>query len=152
MAHIFLGYQQAAVERKLAPWQVSCGSSRQMLPAHLTHTCVHLQYFAYCNPDNAPSCFYCLCVHASSACVAVSTHCLRMCCALQISTADMAAWEQLKRDSSSTSRVPQQAEPIQLPAEDGPETPVQRDWKGDPIKFNPGEYSVLVLCAVQALA
>lgn len=57
----------------------------------------------------------------------------------QISTADMAAWEQLKRDSSSTSRVPQQAEPIQLPAEDGPETPVQRDWKGDPIKFNPGD-------------
>lgn len=70
-----------------------------------------------------------------------------MCRALQISTADMAAWEQLKRDSSSPSRVPQpqQAEPIQVPAEDDPETPVQRDWKGDPIKFNPGEYSMLSL-------
>lgn len=71
---------------------------------------------------------------------------------LQISTADMAAWEQLKRDSSSGSgssspEAPASPAPPASPADNETGQPgVQKDWKGDPIKFNPGE---LVWSAVQ---
>jgi hypothetical protein len=57
----------------------------------------------------------------------------------QIGTADVAAWEQLKRDSgtsSSGSSTP--ATPSTPPGIDA-DAPVQKDWKGDPIKFNPGK-------------
>lgn len=63
----------------------------------------------------------------------------------QISTADMAAWEQLKRDSSSGnsssgSSSPEPPASPAPPAGDEPGQPgVQKDWKGDPIKFNPGD-------------
>lgn len=64
---------------------------------------------------------------------------------LQISTADMAAWEQLKRDggsssssSSSGSSTPTDPGTPTPAAVEDPDAGVQRDWKGDPIKFNPG--------------
>lgn len=68
---------------------------------------------------------------------------------VQISTADIAAWEQLKRDSSSeggsgSSSAGQSswdvAEPsTPPPSSSKPEPGVQLDWKGEPIKFNPGD-------------
>lgn len=61
---------------------------------------------------------------------------------MQISTADMAAWEQLKRDSASSGSCSSEAGSPATPTTPGPSddagAPVQRDWKGDPIKFSPG--------------
>lgn len=54
----------------------------------------------------------------------------------------MAAWEQLKRDSASSSSGSSEAGSPATPTTPGPSddagAPVQRDWKGDPIKFSPG--------------
>lgn len=102
---------------------------------------VHLQ------PSHIVHCWYpsqpdCPCKLTCAACVCMFWP--------QISTSDLAAWEQLKHSSSgsdSSSSSSLDGQPRQQDQEQQPPSPpgskgserVTLDWKGDPIKFSPGE-------------
>jgi hypothetical protein len=61
-------------------------------------------------------------------------------CRPQISLDDVAAWEQLKLEGSGNGGRSGRSspQPPATPPSDGEER-LTLDWKGDPIKFNPGD-------------
>jgi hypothetical protein len=60
---------------------------------------------------------------------------------MQLSMDDVAAWQQLKQQQQQPASPGAPSTPDAAPGADGSSSSgtVQLDWKGEPIKFNPGD-------------
>lgn len=67
---------------------------------------------------------------------------LMILCCVQISLEDIAAWHEQQGSSFSISEQPQRRQPAAVPEDDSSDDSSSsdgpRDWKGDPMKLNPG--------------